>query len=197
MELYLVRHGIAQDRDAEGVSSDADRALTKEGKARTREVARGLRARGVRPARIGTSPYRRAEETARILAKELLSPPASGRRAHGEGRPESPLAVCEFLAPAGARQQAGATVEQLTGAVGPLVEWLLTLDAEAVMIVGHMPDMADLASGLLHAGGGVGLAFRKGAVCCVSFAGEPAPGAGTLEWLLQPGYLRALARCRE
>jgi phosphohistidine phosphatase len=170
VELYIVRHGIAQGPDAEGLSSDTDRALTKEGKARTREVARGLRVIGVRPHTIGTSPCRRAEETARILAKEL--------------RPEFPLAVCDFLAPGGARE---------AGAVGPLVDWLLTLDAEAVMVVGHMPDVADMASGLLHAGGGIDLVFKKAAVCCISFPGVPAEGAGSLEWLLQPGHLRALA----
>jgi phosphohistidine phosphatase len=165
VELLIVRHGIAQDRDVEGVRSDADRALTDKGKKRTRQVARGLRAIGVCPDLIATSPYRRSEETARILVDEL--------------RPRSPLATCDFLTP-------GASV-------GPLVDWLCSADADVCMVVGHMPDVADLTASLLHRGGGIDVTFKKAAVCCISFDETPAEGGGCLEWLLQPGQLRALA----
>jgi phosphohistidine phosphatase len=168
MKLYLVRHGIAQDRDAEGVTSDADRALTRKGESRTRKAARGLRAMGVQPDVIATSPYRRARETADILADEL------------QVREEP--AVCDFLAP-------GATV-------GALVDWLLTTAGDSCMVVGHVPDVGRLAAGVLRAAGGIDITFGKAAVCCVSFDEAPAEGQGTLEWLLQPRHLRALSEVR-
>src|ERR1700745_3310838 len=69
MELYLVRHAIAEESSSTG--RDADRALTREGEAKMRRVAQGLRAIEVRLDLILTSPYRRAAETAEVLAAPL------------------------------------------------------------------------------------------------------------------------------
>lgn len=165
MELYIVRHGIAETRTEEGFRSDAERALTPKGRTRTREVARALRELGCGPARIGTSPLRRALETAQIMA-EVLSP-------------EVPPEVCEFLSP-------GAEA-------GDLIGWLKGLGEGPVMIVGHMPDVAEIASGLLTRKGCVGMVFRKAAACCISFQGLPAEGEGVLEWLAQPRHLCRLS----
>jgi phosphohistidine phosphatase len=63
MEIYLLRHGIA-----EGSYPDAARALTGEGKDKLRRV---LKRAGVKPSLILTSPYKRAAETAAIAAEEL------------------------------------------------------------------------------------------------------------------------------
>src|SRR5690606_30458577 len=71
MLLVLLRHGIAQDRVEGGV--DADRRLTPRGLRRTREAVQGLRALGVAPRVVLSSPYRRARETAE-LAIEALGP---------------------------------------------------------------------------------------------------------------------------
>jgi len=70
MELYIVRHGVAEPR---GRKEDAMRALTAHGRRATRQAARGLLAVGCRPDQVLTSPLRRAAETARILA-EILCP---------------------------------------------------------------------------------------------------------------------------
>jgi phosphohistidine phosphatase SixA len=49
MRLYLVRHGIASERLGPGVTRDADRPLTDEGKDEMRVVARGLARLNVKP----------------------------------------------------------------------------------------------------------------------------------------------------
>ena len=165
MILYIVRHGIAQQRGGPGVSSDSERALSPKGKMRTLRVARGLQRLGCRPGRICTSPLVRAEQTAGIMAEVLC--------------PEAPLDVCDFLAP-------GATTTNV-------VKWLRSLEEDCAMIVGHMPDTALVASGLLAAEGAVALQFKKAAVCCISFDDPPGQGLGQLEWLLQPRQLRAIA----
>jgi phosphohistidine phosphatase len=67
MELYLLRHGIAEDNAA----TDADRQLTEEGRQKLRRVLKRAAAAGVQPSLILSSPYKRAVETAEIAATEL------------------------------------------------------------------------------------------------------------------------------
>jgi len=166
VQLYIVRHGIAQPRGAAGVSCDAERALTPKGRRRTRLAAEGLTALGCRPERIGTSPLRRCEETAVIIADVVC--------------PEAPVEVCEFLAP-------GAVVEDV-------LDWMGRFVHDSMMIVGHMPDVAEIASGLLSAGTGLDMVFKKAGACSIWFDGEAARQVGRLEWLLQPRHLCALAK---
>jgi len=63
MEIYLLRHGIAED-GGPGVP-DSERALTSEGKEKLRRV---LKQAGVKPSLILSSPLKRAMETAEIAA---------------------------------------------------------------------------------------------------------------------------------
>ena len=69
MEIYLLRHGIAEDRSTTG--RDPDRRLTDEGRAKLRRVLERAHQAGVRPSLILSSPYRRALETAEIMAAKL------------------------------------------------------------------------------------------------------------------------------
>jgi phosphohistidine phosphatase SixA len=63
MEIYILRHGIAED-----TQPDADRALTAEGRDKLKRV---LGCAAVKPSLILASPYRRAVETAEIAAESL------------------------------------------------------------------------------------------------------------------------------
>jgi phosphohistidine phosphatase len=69
MELYLLRHGIAEDHAATG--RDQDRALTEEGRQKLRRVLKRAAVAGISPSLIISSPYKRAVETAEIAASEL------------------------------------------------------------------------------------------------------------------------------
>lgn len=71
MKVVLFRHGIAHDRADPDCPPDPERALTDEGKKKTRKSAKGLKAMGIAPTRILTSPYKRAKETAAICAEVL------------------------------------------------------------------------------------------------------------------------------
>jgi phosphohistidine phosphatase len=68
MEIYLLRHGIAEDR-AEG--GDAQRALTDEGRKKLRRVLERAEKAGVSPSLILSSPYKRALQTAELAAETL------------------------------------------------------------------------------------------------------------------------------
>lgn len=69
MELYLMRHGIAED--GEPGMADSERRLTPEGKTRAAAILKLARRAGVRPDLILSSPYLRAVQTARIAKEEL------------------------------------------------------------------------------------------------------------------------------
>ena len=65
MELYLIRHGIAEERSPE--LEDEKRELTAKGRDKTKQVAKRLYELGLRFELILTSPLARARQTAEIL----------------------------------------------------------------------------------------------------------------------------------
>lgn len=82
MELYLLRHAIAEERSNDG--SDSARMLTPEGAEKMRIGARGLRRLGVALDRLWTSPLTRARETAEIVGAALdVAPETVGALAPG------------------------------------------------------------------------------------------------------------------
>jgi phosphohistidine phosphatase len=68
MNLYLIRHGAAEDP---GAKPDSERALTDQGRKQLRAAARALARTGLELDAIVTSPLLRARQTAEIIAKEL------------------------------------------------------------------------------------------------------------------------------
>jgi phosphohistidine phosphatase len=71
MDLYIVRHGIAIDREDPKCPPDPERYLTEEGMDKTRQVAKGIAALGITPDLLISSPYTRAMQTAEIFASAL------------------------------------------------------------------------------------------------------------------------------
>lgn len=165
MRLYLVRHGIALDVGEQGVTCDDERPLSDKGRSKTAKVGRGLAWLGARPQRILSSPLPRAEQTASILAEQTKC--------------GAEVETLDALRP-------GADAEDVLGC-------LRDAAAGEVMLVGHMPDMAAIAGGLLDAGEDA-LVFKKAGVACIAFEETPALGRGELEWLMEPSHLAALGR---
>jgi phosphohistidine phosphatase len=71
MELYLIRHGIAEDKQPD--IKDEERSLTKEGRQKTEKVAQKIKKLGLQFEVIVTSPLVRARQTAEILVADGLS----------------------------------------------------------------------------------------------------------------------------
>ena len=71
MRLYIVRHGIAIDREDPKCPADPERYLTEEGVEKTKQVARGVAALGATADLLFSSPYVRAMQTAEIFAGAL------------------------------------------------------------------------------------------------------------------------------
>lgn len=167
MDIVIVRHAIAEERDAMVWPDDSRRPLTSAGRERFAEAARGLGLLVPAVDRLLASPYARAWQTAGILADEAGWP--------------APEECPELVADAPVRLALG---------------MLAALDgARAVALVGHEPGVTLLAHALLRPQDAEDvLWFKKGAAACVRFRGAVEPGRGRLRWLHQPKALRALAR---
>ncbi len=167
--VYLMRHGIAADATA-GMS-DADRALTAEGVRKTTRVAVGLQKLGAKPDLILSSPLRRAEETARLVADMV-----------------APNAAVELYPPLAG----GFAVDDIVKGLRPHRR------ATELLLVGHQPDLGHLASYLLTGAPNlVPLPFKKAGIAAISLGSIPPRSTGSLEWFLNPGQLRAIASSRE
>ena len=69
MEIYLLRHGSAE-RAAAG-APDSERSLSEEGRHEVRRVISAAKLAGVCPSLVLASPYKRARQTAKIVADVL------------------------------------------------------------------------------------------------------------------------------
>ena len=167
MQLYLVRHAIAFDRDPVQWPDDRDRPLTPDGKKRFRQAARGLDEIVQPPDLVLSSRFARAWATAEMLVKEADWP-----------EPD----VCESL-------ESGHTPADVLHALVPRT------GVDSVALVGHEPGLTELAAFLLlGAESAVPFLLKKGGVLGITFpGGSPVAGAGRLEWLLTPRVLRRLS----
>jgi len=163
--LYVMRHGLAVTRGNLRFSDDAQRPLVPEGKEKMREIAEGLKRMGFEVDWIVTSPLVRAVETAEIIAESLDS--------------SAPVDVCEAMRPGGSPE-------------GLMAFLAKRANHTRVLVVGHEPDLSELAARLIGAGSHANLAFKKGGCCMISFAEFPPKGPGQLEWWLTPRLLRKL-----
>ncbi len=73
MQLFLIRHGVAEDA-ADG-QEDANRDLTDEGEKKLKRVVRGMRELGISFDHIVSSPWKRAAHTADLLRAICDKPP--------------------------------------------------------------------------------------------------------------------------
>lgn len=156
MRVYLLRHGIAENRRPG--RSDAERKLTEEGRDKLRRVlSQAKEAVGV-PALILTSPLVRAVETAEIAA-EVLGYRGAIQETEALAPSSAPPAVWKEL-----RSRAEIT---------------------SILLVGHEPLLGETAGYLLGAPR-VAIDFKKGALMRIELDDLAGMPRGVLEWLLTP-----------
>ena len=63
---------------------------------------------------------------------------------------------------------------------------------DRIALVGHEPDMGELAARLI--GARKPLDFKKGAICRIDVQALPPTGPGTLRWFVPPRMLRMLGK---
>ena len=168
MEIYLVRHGLAQQLGQKNEFADEKRTLTSQGRERMREIARGLKKIGIFPDLLMTSPLVRAVETAEIVAEAL-------------GLDQRQIHSTNSLAPGGSFQELFGEIKHQKR-------------TESVVLVGHEPDLSSLLSQIVSGDGSLSVPLKKGGVCCINVAETVPAFRGSLIWLLTPKQLRLLGR---
>jgi phosphohistidine phosphatase len=168
MKLLIIRHGIAEDRDAFAATGKSDdlRPLTADGRTKMAHSGEGLREVVPDISLLASSPLVRARETAEIV----------GRVYEIEVR-----STTETLRP--------------DASLDAFLDWVRDYRAQPVVaVVGHEPHLSTLATWLISEVKESRIELKKGGACLLTFDGAPKAGSATLEWLMQPAHLRAIRR---
>jgi phosphohistidine phosphatase len=163
-ELYLIRHGVAEQRGEEW-PDDAKRPLTEDGVARLRRSARALARMGIVFDVMVASPFVRTRQTAEVIAAGL--------------DPHPHVTTMESLAPGGSIAAVLADLDKHA-------------KRQRIALVGHEPGIGELAARLI--GTRHPIPFKKGAICRVDVEGLPPAGPGDLRWFFTPKFLRSIRR---
>lgn len=122
MDIYLLRHGIAEEGSA--YPEDSERPLTEEGRKKVRKAAVALRRSDLTFDAVYSSPYRRAVETAEIVCETMSF--------------KGKTVISDALVPSADHRH--------------FTKLLKDQDPNAAcLFVGHMPNLSRVLSGLLRA----------------------------------------------
>ena len=163
MLILLIRHALAADPDEARFPVDSERPLLAKGKKAQERAARRLVELGYAPSVIFSSPWKRAWQTAGILARET-------------GVGEKQRVACPALA-------ADPNLVALAEAIGPRPA------DDVIALVGHEPWMSELASILLTGSTSrLAVRFEKSSVMAID-ADKIAAAAGSLRFFAGPKTL--------
>jgi phosphohistidine phosphatase len=166
MDLYLLRHGIAEDQDFR-FKHDSERPLTDEGRDKVKAIGRAMAVLGLTYDVILTSPFVRTLQTAEIIARQLDL--------------EKCLVKCRHLAVGGDMSEVFSTLRTEHA------------EAESVLLVGHEPALSSLISMMVTGQGAYDITMKKGGLCCLSVSSFRYGRSACLEWLMTPKQLLAIA----
>ena len=156
MEIFLVRHGVAVDRESEG--PDAFRPLTGKGRRRFHKTSKSFARLGCKLDLILTSPLVRAVQTAEILACEAK---------HGE------VAILEELDP---KFEVGDLLKALRKRAN---------GARSVALVGHEPQLSSVLAALAGVEA-ESLDLKKGGIVRLEARDPSQRGSAAAIWSLKP-----------
>jgi phosphohistidine phosphatase len=165
MRLYLIRHGIAVDRDDPKCPPDTERPLTPKGMKKSHAAALGMLAMKIEPDAVLTSPWLRAVQTAEIF--------------------------CEVI---GFSSKKIVRVDALKGTSTPsdLFRELAKLRVREVFCFGHEPHLHLVIGQVLHTGARI-TELKKAGVACLELE-RISPPQGQLLALYPPSTLRLLGK---
>jgi phosphohistidine phosphatase len=167
MNVYLMRHGLAVERGTPGYDSDRERPLTSKGERKVRRVAEAFVKMEVSFDAILSSPLVRAQQTADALSEEMKA--------------KQKVQLTEHLAPGGGTKELVNLLQHLPDS------------PQEILLVGHEPDLGQLAWSFLTGGDEVAIVFKKGGVAKLAIESLRAGRCATLEWLLTSRQLEMMA----
>ena len=165
MHLYLIRHGIAVDREDPDCPPDTERPLTPKGMKRSHAAALGLRALDVKPNAVLTSPWLRAVQTAEIFCETI-------------GYSSKKIIRTDAL--------------KGTSAPSDLLRELQSIKAKAVLCFGHEPHLHLVIGHVLHTSAKI-TELKKAGLALLELE-RLSPPQGRLVALYPASSLRLLAK---
>lgn len=162
MNLYIMRHGIAVDREEGKFKKDELRPLTLKGKRKVLKIAKGLMTFGVSFDLILSSPYARARKTAEIVADVY------------EGR--NALVFTSALAVTGNPVELVAEIQKNYKS------------KKNILLVGHEPYLSGFISVLVSGSANLSITMKKGGVCALQVDSLRYGRCAALNWLLAPRH---------
>lgn len=164
VELILVRHAIAFERNPLRWADDRLRPLSPEGRQRFRKAAQGLGRWLPDIDHLFTSPLVRARETATLLTEHAGWPAA---------------VECAPLAPPGDPENVFGFLRRQRG--------------KRIALVGHEPDLSKLAATCLQGSPSArSFEIKKGGVLCIAFEGRASAATGVMSAFIPPRVLRGM-----
>jgi len=157
MQIYLLRHGIAED--PKPGRPDSERPLTSEGREKLRRVLQRARSADCAPSVIMSSPYKRAMETSAV-AVEVLSY-------------ERQVVQVPALAPEGSPEDVWQEIRRRP-------------NERAILLSSHEPLMSTMAAFLLDAPALV-VDMKKASLLRIDCERLGPRPNGVLKWMLTPG----------
>jgi len=145
---------------------DLDEGLSPEGDARIHASGKALKKMGITFDVILASPKKRSRQTAAIVAEEVGFPPEKIMETEKVKAMTPPEETIKVLREYGANRK--------------------------VLIAGHLPSLAEVASSLLTEGSHATIAFERGGCCRIDVEDLPTH-SGHLKWYLTPEQLKLIA----
>lgn len=165
MELYILRHAIAEDREKFRAKSwdDSKRPLSDSGKKKFKKMSAHLKKIIGSVDIILTSPYLRAQQTSSLLSKDFS---------------KTKIVISESLIP--------------TKNPEDFVKWCnlnLKKKTSKLIIVGHEPHLSILTSWLLFGSYQSRITLKKGGCISINIKDTLGADSGVLQWSINPKVL--------
>lgn len=168
MNLYILRHAIAEERDESTYPDDSLRPLTAKGRKKMVKIAEGLKDMGIQIDLILASPYVRAHDTAKIVVIAF-------------NLKKKQLMLSDHLTSSGFAKDLIAEINKM-------------VPVEHLMLVGHEPYLSDLIAMLVAGEPSMSVTMKKGGLCRLSIENLVYDKCATLEWLLTPAQLTRMGK---
>ena len=146
---------------------DPEEPLSPEGEAQISKVAQAVKKMGLKFEVIIASPKKRSQQTAAIVANAV-------------GFPVEGIVVTE-------------RVKAMTPAEETISYLQKFNDKQSVLIAGHLPSLAEVASSLLTAGSKATIQYERGGIGRIDVEALPT-NEGRLRWYLTPAQLELIVR---
>jgi len=168
MNLYILRHGIAENSGRTSPAADAQRRLTPAGAKKMLRIAAGMKSTKLEFDLILTSPYPRAKETATIVADVFGA--------------VKKLEISPALVPHGNPKQLIDDINRHHP------------DRKNVLLVGHEPYLSRLISLLLIGDTKLPINLKRSGWCKLAVDKLQYGRCASLHWLLAPRLMKRMKR---